>query len=122
MPRRLVTLAATAALVLGATVAGAGTASAAHSYEYCGRTYTSAEPELSYGASGSAVKALQCELNLTLSGPGLAVDGVFGGLTRNAVVRFQGCFNLAQDGIVGPNTWSSLDALSTYSPEATRIC
>ncbi|GAA5043951.1 peptidoglycan-binding domain-containing protein [Streptomyces similanensis] len=122
MGKRLVTLVTAAALILGAGVAGAGAASAAPNYLYCGRQYSSAEPELDYGDTGASVKALQCQLNENMSGPDLAIDGVFGGLTYNAVLKFQGCFNLAQDGIVGPNTWAALDAFSNIPVEAERIC
>ncbi|MEU6282271.1 peptidoglycan-binding domain-containing protein [Streptomyces sp. NPDC047028] len=120
--RRLLTLATTTALLLGAGVAGAGTADAAFSYQYCGKQYTTAEPELSYGDTGAAVKELQCELNQNVTGANLTEDGVFGGLTYNAVVKFQGCFKLDQDGIVGPKTWHELDVVSDFPVQAEHLC
>jgi peptidoglycan hydrolase-like protein with peptidoglycan-binding domain len=78
-------------------------------------TYTSAEPELSYGNTGTAVKQVQCELNTAWAhgSQPLAIDGVFGDLTRNTVEEMQACAGIAQDGIVGPISWRSLDAFAT---------
>ncbi|MCX3064082.1 peptidoglycan-binding domain-containing protein [Streptomyces beihaiensis] len=124
MPRkagRLITLATTTALLLGAGVVCAGTASAAYSYQYCAK-YSVAEPELSYGDTGAAVKELQCELNANVTGADLKVDGIFGGLTYNAVIKFQGCFSLKQDGIVGPQTWHEMDGVSDFPVKAERLC
>lgn len=59
-------------------------------------------PQLEQGLSGAAVAAAQKLLG------GLTVDGIFGPVTHDAVVRFQAAHNLAQDGIVGAHTWGSL--------------
>lgn len=40
---------------------------------------------------------------------GLSADGVFGPLTRGAVVSFQSGRGLVADGIVGPITWGALN-------------
>lgn len=63
-------------------------------------------PTLRYGNRGNIVKFLQCYLNLY--GNALVVDGVFGGGTQSAVRKFQKDNSLAEDGIVGRNTWRTL--------------
>jgi peptidoglycan hydrolase-like protein with peptidoglycan-binding domain len=76
--------------------------------------FTSAEPELRYGSTGTAVKQLQCELNHAWANGSqpLVIDGDFGDLTRNTVEEMQACAGIAQDGIVGPISWRSLDAFA----------
>jgi len=87
-----------------------------------------AHPTISFGSSGPEVKVAQEAL--TKRGYLLGtIDGLFGPLTRNAVLRYQTdrttdttppavsppphlhTFNvpLHVDGIVGPNTWGRLD-------------
>lgn len=61
------------------------------------------------GAKGSLVKVLQEILiskKYNLGGHG--ADGVFGSMTKKAVMKFQQDKNLLIDAIVGPNTWSAL--------------
>lgn len=53
------------------------------------------------------MELLQLALNRAGYGE-LATDGVFGNLTRNAVVRFQAANGLSADGIVGPATHRAL--------------
>lgn len=53
------------------------------------------------GARGPAVAALQRRLRV-------GADGVFGPVTRVAVVRAQRRHELAADGVVGPATWRAL--------------
>ena len=60
-------------------------------------------PTLRQGARGPAVVDLQQRLG------GLSADGVFGALTRGAVVSFQSGRGLVADGIVGPVTWGALN-------------
>jgi cell wall-associated NlpC family hydrolase len=58
------------------------------------------------GCVGSGVRELQTGLNRL--GCQLAVDGRFGPLTEEAVLRFQREQGLEADGIVGQDTWSAL--------------
>ncbi len=82
-------------------------------------------PVLRRGARGDAVREAQTKLNAVharllatgtpgLQGAPLAVDGVFGALTYNAVVSFQQQAFPATppewDGVIGPKTWAQLDA------------
>jgi peptidoglycan hydrolase-like protein with peptidoglycan-binding domain/predicted secreted Zn-dependent protease len=64
------------------------------------------EPMLRYGSQSPAVKILQHYL--VEAGADIAVDGIFGPITRQAVLAFQQEAGLAVDGIVGPQTWASL--------------
>jgi D-alanyl-D-alanine carboxypeptidase (penicillin-binding protein 5/6) len=74
-----------------------------------------APPEqLSEGAGGELVEALQRTLNARLSpSPELGIDGDFGPATRAAVVRFQAEQRLETTGIVGRETWQALGTLIT---------
>jgi hypothetical protein len=66
-------------------------------------------PMLRLGSSGPAVTQLQQALNAGPSAlPELAVDGAFGSKTNARVREFQRSSKLAQDGIVGPNTYAAL--------------
>jgi len=71
--------------------------------------YTGHNPVLSRGSRGFWVKELQTMLN-TVGRYDLNVDGSFGPLTRNAVMAYQKANGLKVDGIVGPQTWRSLDS------------
>lgn len=46
--------------------------------------------------------------HLVQAGASIAVDGIFGPITRKAVVAFQRAAHLASDGIVGTKTWGAL--------------
>jgi peptidoglycan hydrolase-like protein with peptidoglycan-binding domain len=59
------------------------------------------------GSTGQAVRAIQVLLNDKF-GYGIAVDGIFGPSTDDAVRDFQDDHDLAVDGIVGPQTWRML--------------
>jgi murein L,D-transpeptidase YcbB/YkuD len=63
-------------------------------------------PNLRFGNSGTSVRVLQ--RLLVANGYAIRIDGVYGALTESAVKAFQVQRNLRVDGIVGPNTWSSL--------------
>lgn len=60
------------------------------------------------GMRGEDVEALQRDLN-TLNYK-LAVDGIYGGATKNAVIAFQARRDMVADGIVGQATLSALEA------------
>ena len=55
--------------------------------------------------------------------PSVAIDGIYGPATKNAVVALQRMSGLPQDGIMGPNTWKALyllyagivDTVETYT-------
>lgn len=61
-------------------------------------------PTLRRGSEGPFVKQLQQKLNLE-------ADGNFGAKTEAALRNFQRLHNLVPDGITGPKTWKSLDAI-----------
>lgn len=66
-------------------------------------------PMLHQGSTGPYVVQLQSDLNQVGAQPPLAMDGIFGPLTRKQVVTFQTVRELLSDGIVGPQTWGALD-------------
>ena len=68
--------------------------------------------QLSYGSQGSDVTELQKLLNN--HGYSLDENGIFGENTKNAVTDFQQKKGLTVDGIVGTNTWGTLNG--TYTP------
>lgn len=65
---------------------------------------------LKIGDKGNEVKELQKLLHV-------AIDGIFGNITLEAVKQFQINHNLTPDGIVGNNTWR---VLQQQSPQSKR--
>lgn len=65
---------------------------------------------LRQGSRGPEVAELQEKLNRAGAEPPLVPDGIFGSLTRAAVVTFQSTHGLDADGIAGPKTRAALDA------------
>ena len=68
---------------------------------------------LRVGSAGSNVSIMQSYLNAIRQGmfpsmTRLSVDGVFGQLTRNTVIQYQGFSGLTQDGIIGQRTWNAI--------------
>lgn len=59
------------------------------------------------GSRGPDVELLQLALARAGYNPG-GIDGVFGPLTHEALLRFQRDYGLTADGIAGPQTWSRL--------------
>lgn len=70
------------------------------------------ERVLKKGSRGPSVKILQyylCFLSyFNLKLPYVAVDGIFGDETRDAVLAFQSLYGLDVDGIVGRDTWDMI--------------
>lgn len=60
-----------------------------------------------FGSRGEDVRRLQSLLNDRINAS-LDADGIFGALTREAVISFQRECRLVQDGVVGPQTWRFL--------------
>lgn len=71
--------------------------------------YTAPQKYMSYGAKGEHVKQLQLSLNHVLKG-NLEIDGIYGSLTRKAVMDFQRKHmgDLEVDGIYGQKTCKAL--------------
>lgn len=65
--------------------------------------------QVSQGKTGPEVRAVQ-RLLKNKFGYNIAIDGIFGPDTANAVKQFQSSKGLASDGIVGPKTWQKLIA------------
>ncbi|MCH5252970.1 MAG: peptidoglycan-binding protein [Lachnospiraceae bacterium] len=67
------------------------------------------------GSSGDKVRQMQRQLNVIAGAypliPTIAVDGIFGPRTEEAVKTFQKVFNLTQDGIVGFKTWYKISQI-----------
>ncbi|NET16143.1 MAG: peptidoglycan-binding protein [Okeania sp. SIO1H6] len=74
-----------------------------------GTQTTTTRPTISLGSTGEDVKYLQTVLNATVADNSLVVDGIFGNLTKEAVIAFQKQYGLTADGIVGPKTWGVVD-------------
>ncbi len=73
----------------------------------------SERPLVRVGSTGSAVTILQ---NMLLGqGNQLAVDGVFGPQTHQAVTQFQSANGLMVDGVVGPQTWGVMESQQTQA-------
>ena len=107
LPVLVTTLVAGVALTVGA---GTASASIRPNIKINDCQYTNSEPELQYGNTGLAVEQAQCELNWIQNGNNsLAVDGIFGQDTLSWVEDFQSCAGIGVDGIIGPQTWGTLD-------------
>jgi peptidoglycan hydrolase-like protein with peptidoglycan-binding domain len=85
------------------------------------QTWAALVPTVQQGATGSAVRALQVELNakrrLTLT-----VNGQFDAATASAVRTFQSHAGIGADGIVGPTTWRNLAWHYAYPTFDPGIC
>jgi peptidoglycan hydrolase-like protein with peptidoglycan-binding domain len=84
-------------------------------------TWAALVPQISQGASGPAVRALQVELNekRRLS---LSVNGVFDAAVTTAVRDFQSHAGIGVDGVVGPTTWRNLVWHYGYPDMSAGFC
>lgn len=65
--------------------------------------------QVQQGSNGGAVSAVQSQIHSRGDGASqVAVDGIFGAVTNDAVRAFQILLGLAVDGVVGPQTWNHL--------------
>ncbi len=72
-------------------------------------TFTLTLTELSQGAKGAQVKAMQQLLMANgIKLPKYGADSDFGAETKAGVIEYQRKVGLAADGIAGPNTWKKL--------------
>ena len=68
---------------------------------------TGGYPTIKRGSLSNYVLIAQDDLN-TLGYRTNGLDGIFGAATQNAVINYQRSRGLSADGIVGCNTWRSL--------------
>jgi len=73
---------------------------------------TSLPPTVYFGCIGEAVRICQRELQI-------AADGIFGRVTRAAVIGYQRKHGLSADGICGPMTWAEMFG-DDYTPIENR--
>ncbi|WP_315081451.1 peptidoglycan-binding protein [uncultured Clostridium sp.] len=79
---------------------------------------------LRYGSRGEKVREIQTYLSVisrSYNIPSINADGIFGDMTRNAVLSFQRLFGLAQDGIVGLNTWNKIYEIYRSLKRPSRV-
>jgi peptidoglycan hydrolase-like protein with peptidoglycan-binding domain len=67
-------------------------------------------PQLAIGARGRDVRRVQTIFVMTKTLGFDQIDGVFGIMTRNAVIAFQENEGLPADGVVGDSTWQRMPA------------
>lgn len=70
------------------------------------------------GGTGNAVRAVQSQIHGRGAGAVIAVDGLFGPMTSQAVGAFQQLLGLSIDHIVGPVTWNHLVNGYLSAPDA----
>lgn len=69
---------------------------------------TSEYPTIRIGSRGDEVRLLQKFLQEQNIYHGF-IDGIFGSLTEQAVIEWQGYCEITKDGIVGPCTWATIE-------------
>lgn len=111
-------VARSADLAREATEAGMGNRGTIALLEQAAAPTTAPEPAptrrmIRYGSTGADVAHAQERLNAHGAAPPLAVDSIFGPLTRQATLDYQRSHGLDVDAIIGPRTWASLDGPTT---------
>ena len=74
--------------------------------------------QVAQGNTGDAVRAVQSQIHGRGDGGALAVDGICGPLTSDAVGGFQQLLGITVDHIVGPVTWNHLVNGYLAAPDA----
>ncbi len=102
---------------------GPGTVPATEAGTPAAGTSTVERRTLRFGSTGDDVKLLQMKLHQLRerahdrdANRRSRKDGIFGPLTRQDVIDFQGDTGLDADGIVGPRTWNAIDSLVPGTP------
>ncbi len=89
-------------------------------FEELPREYTTS---LSEGDRGQEVAIVQYYIDYLSAYydtiPSLEIDGIYGDVTRNAVLAVQNTFGLAEDGILGEATWRAI--VNAYNGIISRI-
>jgi len=67
-------------------------------------------PRLAVGALGRDVQRAQTIFVMMKTLSFDQIDGVFGAVTRNAVIAFQQSAGLVADGVIGDDTWKRMPA------------
>jgi peptidoglycan hydrolase-like protein with peptidoglycan-binding domain len=76
------------------------------------------EPVLKIGSTGLPVRRAQKRMSLVGYDVG-GVDGRYGPKTQAAVKKLQQQHSISVDGVVGPQTWSVIDALENEGPNVS---
>ncbi len=79
-----------------------------YAYSWIPSGYYYGEPTIKKGSTGSYVTRAQERLKFAKCYTG-SIDGIFGSATETAVKKFQAKVGIAQDGIIGFDTWSWLN-------------
>lgn len=82
------------------------------------RTWPRLIVQVTTGSTGDAVRAVQHQIHGRGAGRVIAVDGIFGPMTSEAVGAFQKLLGLSVDHIVGPVTWNHLANGYLTAPDA----
>ncbi|MDN5715787.1 MAG: L,D-transpeptidase family protein [Janibacter sp.] len=76
---------------------------------------TPIHPTIRLGSRNVYVRELQLKLRAGGYSPGVA-DGIFGSMTRSALMAMQRDYHLVVDGICGGNTWNVVHKLGSSTP------